>query len=94
LVSGRDDLPTFDCSMAKLAVEKAICSDRDLIRLDRQIDDAYKAALGKLDADGVARIRREQRAFNARRDKMFGRPDYQLKPELERRLLALRGRVN
>jgi tetratricopeptide (TPR) repeat protein len=92
LVSGRDDLPTFDCASARHAVEKAICSDRDLIRLDHQIDDAYKAALSKLDRDGVARLRREQRAFNARRDRLFGRPDFQLKPELERRLLALRGK--
>ena len=59
-------LPTFDCDTAKRAVEKAICSDPDLIRLDRQIDDAYKAALAKLDRAGVARLRREQRAFNLR----------------------------
>src|SRR6201999_2817864 len=38
-------LPTFDCRSAKRAVEKAICSDPDLSRLDRQIDNAYKAAL-------------------------------------------------
>jgi tetratricopeptide (TPR) repeat protein len=84
-------LPTFDCSTAKRAVEKAICSDPDLIRLDRQIDDAYKSALAHRDSAGVTRLRREQRAFNARRDERFGRPDYQLKRELERRLLALRG---
>ena len=83
-------LPTFDCAAAKRAVEKAICSDPDLSRLDRQIDDAYKAALAKLDRKGVARLRREQREFNVDRDKSFGRPNYQLKRELERRLLALR----
>ena len=84
-------LPTFDCAAARRAVEKAICSDPDLSRLDRQIDDAYKAALAKLNRKGVARLRAEQREFNAVRDKSFGRPDYQLKRELERRLLALRG---
>ena len=75
-------LPTFDCDTAKRAVEKAICSDPDLSRLDRQIDDAYKAALAKLDRAGIARLRREQRQFNATRDKSFGHPDYQLKREL------------
>ena len=84
-------LPTFDCSIAKRAVEKAICSDPDLIRLDRAIDDAYKAALAKLDRDGVARLKREQRAFNDRRNSAFGRPEYQLKRELEERLMVLRG---
>ena len=84
-------LPTFDCDRARRAVEKAICSDPDLSRLDRQIDDAYKAALAKLNRKGVARLRDEQREFNVNRDKSFGRPDYQLKRELERRLLALRG---
>jgi hypothetical protein len=36
-------------------------------------------------------LRSEQREFNLTRDRSFGRPDYQLKRELERRLLALRG---
>ena len=84
-------LPTFDCDGARRAVEKAICSDPDLSRLDRQIDDAYKAALARLNRRGVERLRAEQRAFNVARDKSFGRPDYQLKRELERRLLVLRG---
>jgi uncharacterized protein len=90
-VSNNGQRPTFDCARAIRAVEKAICSDADLARLDRQIDDAYKAALGQLNRSGVARLRREQRAFIARRDKAFGRPDYQLKREMERRLQMLRG---
>ena len=88
---GRSMLPTFSCAAARRAVEKAICSDPDLSRIDRQIDDAYKAALAKLDRRGVARLREEQRDFNIKRDKSFGSPDYQLKRELEARLLALRG---
>lgn len=84
-------LPTFDCASATRAVEKAICSDPDLSRLDRQIDDAYKTALAKLNRKGVERLREEQRDFNATRNKSFGRPDYQLKREMERRLLVLRG---
>jgi tetratricopeptide (TPR) repeat protein len=83
-------LPTFSCATAKRAVEKAICSDPDLARLDRQIDDSYKAALAKLDRKGVARLRAEQRDFNTKRDKSFGHPDYQIKREMEARLLTLR----
>ena len=52
---------------------------------------SYKAALAKLDRKGVARLRDEQRDFNATRNKSFGRPDYQLKREMERRLVVLRG---
>jgi tetratricopeptide (TPR) repeat protein len=92
-VASKSMLPSFDCDAAKRAVEKAICSDPDLIRLDRQIDDAYKAAMSKLDRAGIARLRREQRRFNATRDKSFGHPDYQLKRELERRLTVLRGKA-
>jgi hypothetical protein len=34
-------------------------------------------------------LRREQRAFIARRNRRFGRPDYPFKSEMERRLAAL-----
>ena len=82
--------PTFDCKTAARAVEKAICADPELSRLDRQIDDAYKAALAKLNRCETARLRREQRAFIARRDKEFGRDGYDVKRALERRLAQLR----
>ena len=88
---GQSMRPTFSCATARRAVEKAICSDPDLSRLDRQIDDTYKAAVAKLDRRGVARLREEQRDFNIRRNNSFGNPDYQLKRELQARLLALRG---
>ena len=54
------------------AVEKAICSDPDLSRLDRQIDDAYKAALAQLDRKDVAHLREEQRDFIGTRNKRSG----------------------
>ena len=47
----------------------------------------------RLDRAGIARLRREQHRFNLTRDKSFGHPDYQLKPELERRLTVLRGKA-
>jgi tetratricopeptide (TPR) repeat protein len=90
-ISGQNSLlPTFDCGSAKRAVEKAICSDPELARLDRQVDDAYRAALGRLKPAAARRLKREQREFIARRNKQFGRPEYQFKRELEVRLAKLR----
>jgi tetratricopeptide (TPR) repeat protein len=86
----KDELPTFDCDTAKLAVEKAICSDPELTRLDREINAAYRAALNKLKPASARRLRDEQRAFILKRNKAFGNPDYQFKRELERRLATLR----
>src|SRR5262249_14946523 len=40
--------PSFDCAIAKRAVEKAICSDQELARLDRDLNAAYQSALAKL----------------------------------------------
>ena len=89
--SGENSLaPTFDCKSAALAVEKTICADPELSRLDRQIDDAYRTALAKLGRHGVTRLKREQRAFIAKRDKEFGRASYDVKRALEKRLVQLR----
>jgi tetratricopeptide (TPR) repeat protein len=82
--------PSFDCATATLAVEKAICADPQLAKLDRQVDEAYKAALTKLNRRSAARLRRDQRAFIAKRDKEFGRADYHFGRELEKRLAKLR----
>ena len=84
-------LPTFDCGAASHAAEKAICSDPDLARLDREIDGAYKAALARLDPKALAQLRDQQRTFIADRNKSFGNPQYNLKREMELRLAALRG---
>jgi tetratricopeptide (TPR) repeat protein len=84
-------LPTFNCKSASRAAEKAICSDPDLSRLDRQMDDAYKAALAKVDRKAARGLREQQRDFIAERNRSFGRPDYNLKREMERRLTVLRG---
>jgi tetratricopeptide (TPR) repeat protein len=84
-------LPSFDCRSAREAAEKAICSDPDLARLDREIAAAYKAALADPNNKAVAQLRREQRDFIAARNKSFGNPQYNLKHEMEARLAALRG---
>ena len=84
-------LPTFDCKRARHAVEKAICSDPDLARLDRQIDDAYKAALARRDRKTIDSVRDDQREFLGARNKQFGKPEYNLRKAMEQRLAALRG---
>jgi uncharacterized protein YecT (DUF1311 family) len=63
--------PSFDCKTAKEGVEKIVCRSEKLSVLDRQIADAYKAALGRLAGDpaAVAVLRDGQRAFVALRDK-------------------------
>jgi tetratricopeptide (TPR) repeat protein len=85
-------LPSFNCASADRAVEKAICSDPDLARLDREIDGAYKAALGGHNGKAsLADLRQQQRDFLAARNKSFGNPQYNLKHEMEARLAVLRG---
>jgi tetratricopeptide (TPR) repeat protein len=84
-------LPSFSCRSAKQAVEKAICSDPDLARLDREIDASYKAALATSKGRAAEALRAEQRGFLAVRNKSFGNPRYNLKREMEQRLAALRG---
>lgn len=82
-------LPTFDCLRAKKAVEKAICSDPDLTKLDWEIDQAYRNLLVTLDASAAARLRQTQRSFIETRDRRFGRPNYMLRKEMESRLAEL-----
>ena len=72
-------------------MEKAICSHPDLARLDREIDAAYKAALGSRNGKAAAQLRQNQRDFLAVRNKSFGNPQYNLRREMELRLAALRG---
>jgi len=65
--------PSFDCKAAN-ETEKVICRSDKLSRLDQEIADAYKAALGRLAADAaaVAELRESQRHFIALRDKGLG----------------------
>jgi len=60
--------PSFDCKAAN-ETEKVICRSDKLSRLDQEIADAYKAALGRLAADAaaVAALRESQHHFIALR---------------------------
>ncbi|MBR4127163.1 MAG: DUF1311 domain-containing protein [Alphaproteobacteria bacterium] len=43
--------PSFDCAKAKTEVEKLICSDPELARLDREMANSYVAFMETLDED-------------------------------------------
>lgn len=55
--------PSFNCAQATTAVEELLCADDGLARQDRLLAAVYKRALERLDADGIARLRAEQRAW-------------------------------
>ena len=44
-----EDHPSFDCGLARLAVEKAICADPQLGALDHQIADTYTRLINSKD---------------------------------------------
>src|SRR5262249_49886399 len=61
--------PSFDCAKAGNDIEHAICSSRDLARLDRHVADEYAyAMLWAVDDPAKAKLRNEQRAWLQERD--------------------------
>lgn len=54
---------SFDCKLAKTAVEKAVCSDKELSADDDKLAAAYKEALAAVPAEIQAEIRGNERAF-------------------------------
>ncbi len=88
--------PSFDCATAKRAVEKAICADTELSRLDREIDVAYTRAfaLAKKDSPKAAEaVRQDQRNFIADRNASFGRSDYLIRDAMQKRLQILQAKL-
>ena len=62
----RGDTPSFECSNARGRVEKAICADRELSVLDRQVAELFALALTHASDPGD--IKREQRRWLRARD--------------------------
>ena len=61
--------PSFDCAKAVTPIEKAICSDVALSRLDRQVAEVYAWKLRlAANADEQTRIKEQQRTFLSTRD--------------------------
>lgn len=84
--------PSFNCAGARRPVEKAICGNRELADLDREIYAANARVLREARNEGEAKkLQREQDDFIARRNAGFGRPGYDLKNAMQDRLQKLNG---
>jgi tetratricopeptide (TPR) repeat protein len=86
------NLPSFNCTTAKRAVEKAICADPELARLDGEINGVFLRVIAdqKSRRDALA-LTQQQRDFIARRNASFGKRGYDLRVAMEARLKALTG---
>jgi tetratricopeptide (TPR) repeat protein len=84
--------PSFDCARARRAVEKAICANRELADLDREIFGSNVRVIREArNASEAKTLQREQDDFVARRNAQFGRPGYDLKKAMMDRLQRLNG---
>ena len=84
--------PSFICKGARRPVEKAICANRELADLDREVFAANARVLREARNAGEAKaLQREQDDFIARRNAGFGRPGYDLKKAMQERLQRLNG---
>lgn len=55
--------PSFDCTAAKTATEKLVCSDSELAALDSAMAYAYRRAQGTLPGEGKNALRNDQLAW-------------------------------
>ena len=88
-VAGERSLPSFNCATATRKVEKAICADPGLARLDRDINDVFLRAIASAEADShraALALTRQQRDFIDKRNASFGRRGYDLRQAMEARL--------
>jgi len=84
--------PSFNCVGARRPVEKAICANRELADLDREVYAANARVIREArDAGEAKKLQREQDDFIARRNAGFGRPGYDLKKAMQERLQKLNG---
>jgi tetratricopeptide (TPR) repeat protein len=84
--------PSFNCKSAARAVEKAICANRELADLDREIfaSNARVVREARNPAEAKA-LQREQDEFIARRNAGYGRAGYDLKKAMQERLQRING---
>jgi tetratricopeptide (TPR) repeat protein len=84
--------PSFNCATAKRPVEKAICADPGLAKLDRDINDIFlRVIVDSPSRRAALTLTGEQRDFIAKRNASFGRRGYDLRVAMEGRLKALTG---
>jgi len=81
--------PSFNCTTARAAVEKAICANPELANLDRQINAVNSRVVSdatRADPRAGRALQREQGEFIAQRNASFGKPDYDLQKAMRERL--------
>jgi uncharacterized protein len=84
--------PSFNCKSAARAVEKAICANRELADLDREIFASNARVIREARNPAEAKaLQRAQDEFIARRNAGFGRPGYDLKKAMQERLQRING---
>ncbi|WP_426613334.1 tetratricopeptide repeat protein [Bradyrhizobium sp. McL0616] len=84
--------PSFNCGSARSPLEKAICANREIADLDREVYAANARVIREARNAGEAKaLQREQDEFTARRNAGFGRPGYDLKKAMQDRLQRLNG---
>jgi tetratricopeptide (TPR) repeat protein len=84
--------PSFNCATAKRPVEKAICADPGLAKLDRDINDIFVRVIAdQPNRRAALALTQQQRDFIAKRNASFGERGYDLRAALEARLKALTG---
>jgi tetratricopeptide (TPR) repeat protein len=88
------NLPSFNCATAKRPVEKAICADPGLAKLDRDINDLFLRVIASAESDShraALALTRQQRDFIDKRNASFGRRGYDLRKAMQDRLDTLTG---
>lgn len=65
--------PSFDCARATNPVERAICADRGLAILDRDMASLYRRAIANIARTDAPIMAREQREFFANRNRCSAR---------------------
>ena len=87
----KDDtvLPSFNCAVVKRPVEKAICADSELARLDRNMSDAFLKAIAAAEKEShraALNLTRQQHEFIEKRNASYGRPGYDLRQAMTERV--------
>jgi tetratricopeptide (TPR) repeat protein len=83
------NLPSFNCATARLQVEKAICADPELARLDHSMNDVFLKAIASAEGENhraALNLTRQQREFIDKRNASYGRPGYDLRQAMADRV--------
>ena len=84
--------PSFNCATARRAVERAICANPELADLDREVNASHLRSMGEIQNPADKRkVQLQQEEFIARRNAEFGRPGYDLRLEMKKRLQQING---